>query len=56
MDNLMKNYIAAQIEEARAKGLIFVGMTGNIGGSMLELCDYISEVPSSDTLKIQRDI
>ncbi len=50
----MKNYIATQIEETRAKGLIFAGMTGNRGGSMPELCDYMLELPSSDTPKIQK--
>jgi D-sedoheptulose 7-phosphate isomerase len=30
-----------------------VGLTGNRGGKMTELCDYILEVPSSDTPKIQ---
>jgi D-sedoheptulose 7-phosphate isomerase len=40
-------------EEARARGLICVGMTGNRGGPMRDLCDYVFEVPSSDTPKIQ---
>lgn len=40
-------------EEARAKGLICVGLTGNCGGPMQELCDFILEVPSADTPKIQ---
>lgn len=40
-------------EEARAKGLICIGLTGNRGGPMRELCDYLLEVPSSDTPKIQ---
>lgn len=40
-------------EEARAKGLICVGLTGNRGGPMRELCDFILEVPSADTPKIQ---
>jgi D-sedoheptulose 7-phosphate isomerase len=39
--------------EARAKGLICVGLTGNRGGPMLELCDYLLEVPSAETPKIQ---
>jgi D-sedoheptulose 7-phosphate isomerase len=40
-------------EEARARGLICVGMTGNRGGPMRDLCDHVFEVPSSDTPKIQ---
>lgn len=39
--------------EARGKGLICVGLTGNRGGKMRELCDHCLEVPSSDTPKIQ---
>ena len=41
------------LDEARASGLICVGFTGNQGGPMLELCDYLLEVPSSETPKIQ---
>lgn len=40
-------------EEARARGLTCVGLTGNRGGPMRELCDYLLEVPSGDTPKIQ---
>lgn len=40
-------------EEARGRGLVCVGLTGNRGGPMRELCDYLLEVPSSDTPKIQ---
>ena len=45
--------ILRAFEEARAKGLVCVGLTGNRGGPMRELCDYLLEVPSSDTPKIQ---
>ena len=45
--------ILSAFEEARAKGLVCIGMTGNRGGLMRELCDYLFEVPSSDTPKIQ---
>jgi len=38
---------------AREAGLICIGFTGNKGGKMLEKCDYILEVPSADTPKIQ---
>lgn len=40
-------------EEARAKGLVCVGLTGNRGGSMRDLCDFLLEVPSENTPKIQ---
>lgn len=40
-------------EEARVRGLVCIGLTGNRGGLMRELCDYLLEVPSADTPKIQ---
>lgn len=40
-------------EEAHARGLVCIGLTGNRGGPMRELCDYLLEVPSADTPKIQ---
>jgi D-sedoheptulose 7-phosphate isomerase len=40
-------------EEAKARGLVCIGLTGNRGGSMLALCDHLLEVPSADTPKIQ---
>jgi D-sedoheptulose 7-phosphate isomerase len=40
-------------EEARYRGLVCIGLTGNRGGRMRELCDYLLEVPSGDTPKIQ---
>lgn len=53
----LKNRIAPNIlsafQEAKNKGLVCVGLTGNQGGQMNNLCDYILEVPSSDTPKIQ---
>ena len=45
--------IIAAFAEARSKGLVCIGLTGNRGGPMLELCDHLLEVPSSDTPKIQ---
>lgn len=40
-------------EAARARGLVCIGLTGNRGGPMWDLCDYLLEVPSADTPKIQ---
>ena len=41
------------LHEARRKGLITVGLTGQTGGDMPPLCDYCLQVPSSETPKIQ---
>lgn len=40
-------------EEARKQGLVCIGLTGNQSAQMQELCDYLLEVPSGDTPKIQ---
>jgi len=40
-------------ETARALGVVCIGLTGNRGGPMRELCDHLLEVPSADTPKIQ---
>lgn len=40
-------------EEAHSRGLVCIGLTGNRGGAMRELCDHLLEVPSADTPKIQ---
>lgn len=45
--------ILLALEEARANGLITVGLTGNKGGPIGALCDYLLEVPSGDTPRIQ---
>lgn len=45
--------ILRAFEEARKRKLVCIGLTGNRGGPMLELCDYLLEVPSHDTPKIQ---
>jgi len=46
------NVIAA-LQEAKNCGVVCVGMTGNRGGPMKELCDHYLDVPSTDTPKIQ---
>lgn len=46
------NVIAA-LQEAKTCGVVCIGMTGNRGGPMRELCDYYLDVPSADTPKIQ---
>lgn len=45
--------IIAALQEARKRGVICIGMTGNRVGPMKELCDYYLDVPSADTPKIQ---
>ena len=45
--------ILKAFEEAKLNGLICVGLTGNKGGPMHDLCDFVLAVPSIDTPKIQ---
>ncbi len=46
------NVIAA-LQEARNRGVVCIGMTGNRGGPMKDLCEHYLDVPSADTPKIQ---
>ena len=46
------NVIAA-LQEAKSRGVVGIGMTGNLGGPMKTLCDHYLDVPSADTPKIQ---
>lgn len=41
------------LAEARARGLTTVGLTGNRGGPMRELCHHLLEVPAPETPRIQ---
>jgi len=46
--------ILRALEEARGRGLVCIGLTGNCGGTtMREFSDYLLEIPSGDTPKIQ---
>lgn len=47
-----KNIVKA-LEEAKKKEMITVGMTGESGGKMKNLSDYLLNVPSEDTPRIQ---
>lgn len=47
------NNIVKAFETAREKGIITVGFTGESGGKMKELSDYLVNVPSTDTPRIQ---
>jgi D-sedoheptulose 7-phosphate isomerase len=41
------------LQEAKTRGVVCIGMTGNRGGPMQALCDHYLDVPSADTPKIQ---
>ncbi len=41
------------LQEAKSRGVVSIGMTGNRGGPMKDLCEHYLEVPSADTPKIQ---
>lgn len=45
--------ILLAFEQARIHGLTCIGLTGNRQGPMQACCDYLLEVPSADTPKIQ---
>ena len=41
------------LEQAKKIGMITVGFTGQTGGKMKDLCDYLINIPSTDTPRIQ---
>ena len=45
--------IVKAFETAREKGIVTVGFTGDSGGKMKPLSDYLVNVPSKDTPRIQ---
>lgn len=45
--------ILRAIERARLRGMVVVGMTGQSGGKMRDLCDVLLNVPSAETPRIQ---
>lgn len=47
-----KNILLAQ-EEAKRRGMLVISFTGETGGKMKESCDYLFNVPSTDTPRIQ---
>ena len=47
-----ENIIRA-LKTAREMGILTVGMTGETGGKMKPFCDYLINVPSDDTPRIQ---
>lgn len=47
-----KNILKA-IVAAKEKNMLTIGMTGEKGGRMEKLCDYLIKIPSKDTPRIQ---
>ena len=47
-----KNIINA-FEVAKEKGMVTIGLTGHSGGKMKDISDYLLNVPSGDTPRIQ---
>ena len=47
-----KNIIKA-IKAAKEKNMLTIGLTGESGGKMAGLCDYLIQIPSKDTPRIQ---
>lgn len=45
--------ILRAIAEARVIGMTIIGFTGNSGGNMKHSCDFLINVPSTDTPRIQ---
>ncbi|MFN4234780.1 MAG: SIS domain-containing protein [Bacteroidia bacterium] len=45
--------VVKAIEEANKRGMITIGMTGEKGGKMKDICNYLINVPSNDTPRIQ---
>jgi len=45
--------ITAAFEVAKEKGMITIGFTGDTGGKMKAISDYLLNVPSGDTPRIQ---
>ena len=41
------------VETAKTQGMITIGLTGESGGKLKEVCDYLICVPSNDTPRIQ---
>jgi len=47
-----KNVVEA-LKTCKEKGIVSVGLTGEAGGAMADLCDYCIKVPSRETPRIQ---
>lgn len=45
--------IVKALLQARAMGILCIGLTGNTGGRIMELSDVLIDIPSTDTPRIQ---
>ena len=45
--------IIEALKECKEKGIITVGLTGEKGGKMAEICDYCIKIPSNETPRVQ---
>lgn len=45
--------ILAAVAAAREQGMTIIGFTGQTGGALAEHCDYLLNIPSKDTPRIQ---
>jgi D-sedoheptulose 7-phosphate isomerase len=45
--------VVAAIEQCKEQGVLTIGLTGESGGDMLELCDLCLRAPSKNTARIQ---
>ena len=45
--------IIEALRKAKRKGMVTIGFTGDSGGNMKEDCDFLLNVPSNDTPRIQ---
>lgn len=45
--------IVEALVECKSKGITTVGLTGETGGKMAELCDYCIKIPSKETPRVQ---
>lgn len=45
--------IIRALQTARESGITTIGMTGDTGGKMKDLCDFLINIPSTDTPRIQ---
>lgn len=45
--------IVAVARQARQQGMLVVGLTGDSGGALKDLCDCLINIPSADTPRIQ---
>jgi D-sedoheptulose 7-phosphate isomerase len=45
--------VVKAFEKGRELGVITVGFTGKTGGKMKPFCDYLINIPSTDTPRIQ---